>query len=221
MKAPKIDESLRERSVAELIQTRVQIRRIQRVDVRNEQHRKWLGSNHYYQLDGIADIGANRIEVKYGKDYEPITYEKEFPITLVTTEIPGWVLSDPSTLNGSDEQLTQSSTDLDSAASIAWSTKIRLDVMGYAYRIWKFKTPQVSAATDDTGFQQAPMLIAFDWKLAKGPSASEKHSFKKISPMASLVTTLVGLAAIGWFTYRMISRSRKQTFKGLQKHKFK
>lgn len=219
MKATKINENLRKRSVAELIQTRVQIRRIQRVDVRNEQHRKWLGSNHYYQLDGIADIGANRIEVKYGKNYEPITYEKDFPITLVATEIPGWVLSDPSTLNGSEEQLNQNSSDLDSAASIAWSTKIRLDVMGYAYRIWKFKTPQVSAATDDTGFQQAPMLIAFDWKLAKGPSESEKQASRKSSPMASLVTTLVGLAAIGWFTYRMISRSQKNNSKGLQKNK--
>lgn len=220
MKSSKIDEPSKKRSAGESIQARVQVRRIQRIDVGNPQHQQWLGANHYYQLDGIADIGPNRIEVKYGKNYEPITYERDFPITLVASQLPAWILSDPTTLSGT-ENLSQTPSDLDSSSSIAWSTKIRLDVSGFAYRIWKFRTPQVSAATDDTGYQQAPMLMVYDWQLARGPSESDKPRTNKTSPLPSIVTTLIGLAAIGWFAYRISSQSKKTNAKGLQKHRFK
>ena len=197
-----------QRSVGERIDARVQIRRIQRVDVRNAQSQAWLGSNHYYQLDGLADIGPSRIEVKYGKDYEPIAYEREFPITLVATKLPAWLLSDPATLISSSD-LSQETIDLDSASSIAWTTKIRVDVSGYAYRIWRFRTPQVSAVTQDTGYQQAPMLVVDRWNLPEGPLVSGSLEFDRASvpsnswSIGSILTTLLGLLAIAWFAYRM------------------
>jgi hypothetical protein len=197
-----------QRSVGERIDARVQIRRIQRVDVRNAQSQAWLGSNHYFQLDGLADIGPSRIEVKYGKDYEPIAYEREFPITLVATKLPAWLLSDPTTLISSSD-LSQETIDLDSASSIAWTTKIRVDVSGYAYRIWRFRTPQVSAVTQDTGYQQAPMLVVDRWNLPEGPLVSDSFESDRASAssnswsIGSILTTLLGLLAIAWFAYRM------------------
>jgi len=197
-----------QRSVGERIDARVQIRRIQRVDVRNAQSQAWLGSNHYFQLDGLADIGPSRIEVKYGKDYEPIAYEREFPITLVATKLPAWLLSDPTTLISSSD-LSQETIDLDSASSIAWTTKIRVDVSGYAYRIWRFRTPQVSAVTQDTGYQQAPMLVVDRWNLPEGPLVSDSLESDRASvpsnmwSIGSILTTLLGLLAIAWFAYRM------------------
>lgn len=210
MKLAKSDDGTLKRSVGERIEARVQIRRIQRVDLRNAQHQDWLGGNHYYQLDGIADIGPSRIEVKYGKDYEPITYERDFPITLVATKLPTWILADPSTLGASGE-ISQDPTDLDSSSassSIAWSTKIRVDVSGYAYRIWRFRTPQVSAVTQDTGYQQAPMMVVDTWQLARGTGSSDKAAGKTGPSIGSILTTLVGLAAIGWFAYRMNASKR-------------
>ena len=208
MKSTKSLVREQQRSVAERIDARVQIRRIQRVDVRNAQSQAWLGSNHYYQLDGLADIGPSRIEVKYGKDYEPIAYEREFPITLVATKLPAWLLSDPATLVSSSD-LSQETIDLDSASSIAWTTKIRVDVSGYAYRIWRFRTPQVSAVTQDTGYQQAPMLVVDRWNLPEGPlvldtleSARATASSNSWS-IGSILMTLLGLLAIAWFAYRM------------------
>ena len=208
MKSTKSLVREQQRSVAERIDARVQIRRIQRVDVRNAQSQAWLGSNHYYQLDGLADIGPSRIEVKYGKDYEPIAYEREFPITLVATKLPAWLLSDPTTLISSSD-LSQETIDLDSASSIAWTTKIRVDVSGYAYRIWRFRTPQVSAVTQDTGYQQAPMLVVDRWNLPQGPLGSESlESDRATGPsnswsIGSILTTLLGLLAIAWFAYRL------------------
>ena len=208
MKSTKSLGREQQRSVAERIDARVQIRRIQRVDVRNAQSQAWLGSNHYYQLDGLADIGPSRIEVKYGKDYEPIAYEREFPITLVATKLPAWLLSDPTTLISSSD-LSQETIDLDSASSIAWTTKIRVDVSGYAYRIWRFRTPQVSAVTQDTGYQQAPMLVVDRWNLPEGPLVSDSLESDRASvpsnmwSIGSILTTLLGLLAIAWFAYRM------------------
>ena len=208
MKSTKSLVREQQRSVAERIDARVQIRRIQRVDVRNAQSQAWLGSNHYYQLDGLADIGPSRIEVKYGKDYEPIAYEREFPITLVATKLPAWLLSDPATLVSSSD-LSQETIDLDSASSIAWTTKIRVDVSGYAYRIWRFRTPQVSAVTQDTGYQQAPMLVVDRWNLPEGPLVSDSLESDRASvpsnswSIGSILTTLLGLLAIAWFAYRM------------------
>ena len=208
MKSTKSLVREQQRSVAERIDARVQIRRIQRVDVRNAQSQAWLGSNHYFQLDGLADIGPSRIEVKYGKDYEPIAYEREFPITLVATKLPAWLLSDPTTLISSSD-LSQETIDLDSASSIAWTTKIRVDVSGYAYRIWRFRTPQVSAVTQDTGYQQAPMLVVDRWNLPEGPLVSDRLESDRASvpsnswSIGSILTTLLGLLAIAWFAYRM------------------
>ncbi len=208
MKSTKSLVREQQRSVAERIDARVQIRRIQRVDVRNAQSQAWLGSNHYFQLDGLADIGPSRIEVKYGKDYEPIAYEREFPITLVATKLPAWILSDPATLISSSD-LSQETIDLDSASSIAWTTKIRVDVSGYAYRIWRFRTPQVSAVTQDTGYQQAPMLVVDRWNLPEGPLVSDSLQSDRASAssnswsIGSILTTLLGLLAIAWFAYRM------------------
>jgi hypothetical protein len=213
MKSTKSLVREQQRSVAERIDARVQIRRIQRVDVRNAQSQAWLGSNHYYQLDGLADIGPSRIEVKYGKDYEPIAYEREFPITLVATKLPAWLLSDPTTLISSSD-LSQETIDLESASSIAWTTKIRVDVSGYAYRIWRFRTPQVSAVTQDTGYQQAPMLVVDRWNLPQGPLGSESlESDRATGPsnswsIGSTLTTLLGLLAIAWFAYRMSATAK-------------
>ena len=207
-KAAKKDDGLLKRTVGERVRARVQVRRIQRVDVRSPQHQAWLGGNHYYQLDGVADIGPSRIEVKYGKDFEPITYEREFPITLVASQLPSWILADPTTI-GVEGLSLEDPTDLDTSSSIAWSTKIRVDVMGYAYRIWRFRTPQVSAVTQDTGYQQAPMMVVDHWELSKGPSLDDQKIQQPKLSMSSIITTIIGLAAISWFAYRTMSQPQR------------
>jgi hypothetical protein len=109
----------------------------------------------------------------------------------------------------SSSDLSQETIDLDSASSIAWTTKIRVDVSGYAYRIWRFRTPQVSAVTQDTGYQQAPMLVVDRWNLPEGPLVSDRLESDRASvpsnswSIGSILTTLLGLLAIAWFAYRM------------------
>lgn len=235
MKANKQSINDQHRSVGERVQTRFLVRRIQRVEVRNPEHQRWLGTSSYYQLDGLASIGNNRIAVRYGKGIDPITFEKEFPMTLVAANVPAWVFHDP---NPTSPQTNPSITDAlatDPPAtellatelpatdlpdhSIVWYPRIRIDVEGWAYRTWRFRTIEVSAVTEDTGFQQAPMLVVDRWKLAQGPeplsnaientnSLSPKRTSTK-NNLVSILTTLLGLAAIAWFAYRFTNSNKR------------
>lgn len=228
MKANKQSINDQHRSVGERIKARFLVRRIQRIEVRNPEHQRWLGASAYYQLDGLASIGNNRIAVRYGKGVDPITFEKEFPMTLVAANVPAWVFQDPNPtsletstnppLPTEQPSADQNSND-PSTNSIAWYPRIRVDVEGWAYRTWRFRTIEVSAATDDTGFQQAPMLMVDRWQLAQGPEprANGNNSLNpqsSTSParnnnLASILTTILGLAAIAWFAYRFISSSKR------------
>jgi hypothetical protein len=214
------------RSVGERTRARFQVRRIQRIEVRNPEHQRWLGGNAYYQLDGLASIGENRIAVRYGKDFEPISFEKEFPMTLVSATVPTWVFHDPNPSTDTANQKDPSSSDNDNPKAdspnatdplptLVWYPRIRIDVEGWAYRTWRFRTIEVSAATQDTGFQQAPMMIVDQWKLAQGPELTANGSGGTAknpnarNSMSNILLTIAGLTAIAWFAYRFLQRENK------------
>lgn len=192
-----------ERCVGYRVNSSVTVRRVQRIEVTDPKLIAWLGSNAYFQIDGLADIGRNRIEIKYGPDTEPVVFQSEFPVTLVSKHVPEWLLIE--------------SGDADPSGSQVWYPRIRAEVEGWFYRIWKYKTPQISAATDDTQSQQGPMLVVDQIKLATVAPNPELQS-NAIS-WTSVATTLLGLVAIAWFAYRMQLNS--SSHKKLQKHSFR
>ena len=226
MKANKQTISDNHRSVGERTRARFQVRRIQRIEVRNPEHQRWLGGNAYYQLDGLASIGANRVAVRYGKDFEPITFEKEFPMTLVSASVPTWVFHDPDpsmdTSNQQDATTLETGSNgedaqdaADALPTLVWYPRIRIDVEGWAYRTWRFRTIEVSAATQDTGFQQAPMMVVDQWKLAQGPefttngSTDTTRTSNNRNSTSNILLTIAGLTGIAWFAYRFLQREKK------------
>jgi hypothetical protein len=192
-----------ERCVGYRVNASVTVRRVQRIEVTDPKRIAWLGSNAYFQIDGLADIGRNRIEIKYGPETEPVVFQSEFPVTLVAKHVPDWLLID--------------SGDADPTGSQVWYPRIRTETEGWFYRIWKYKTPQISAATDDTQSQQGPMLVVDRIELATiAPSpVAEPNAI----PWTSIATTLLGFAAIAWFAYRMQLNPSSQ--RKLQKHSFR
>jgi hypothetical protein len=192
-----------ERSSGYRVQAIVTLRRVQRIEVTNPELIELLGANAYYQIDGIAEIGRNRIEIRYGPDSEPVVFEKEFPVTLVARTVPDWILVN--------------SGDTDSAGSIAWYPRLRTQVEGWCYRTWRYKTAQVSAATDDKQFQQGPMLVIDRIEMANPNPVTTPN--RRSTHWTSIVTTLLGLAGIGWFAWRY--QRGIVPAKKLQKHKFR
>jgi len=163
----------------------VHVRRVQRIEVNDLAERTWLGSDHYYQLDGFADIGRNRIEIQYGEGIEPVVFEREFPITLVAIEVPDWLLVE--------------SGDADPGASRSWYPRVRVDAQGWFYRMWRFKTTQVSLATDDKQAQQGPLMAVDRWQLA-GPATPTQASTASPAWVAAVTSVIgiLGLLLIAW-----------------------
>ena len=159
-----------------------EIRRIQRVDVRNPDEQEWLGADHYFQLDGFADIGNSRITIRYDESVEPIVFEKEFPVTLVALNVPNSLLVDAGDAIPGEAQ--------------AWYPRSRVSVSGWFYRMWRFKTTQVSEATNDKDAQQGPLLVIdrFD-----APPARQVPGSSNASPQWVAITTMaIGILGGLW-----------------------
>ncbi len=157
----------------------VQVRRVQRVVVDSPEARASLGADHYFQLDGFADIGRARIEINYGEGTSPVVFEREFPITLVANEVPSWLLVD--------------SGDATSSESQAWYPRTRVDVEGWFYRMWRYKTTQVSMETDDSQSQQGPLVVVDSIKLS-GPVTPTNASQ---TPPQWVNAITIGIGALG------------------------
>ena len=159
-----------------------EVRRVQRVDVRNPEEQQWLGADHYYQLDGFADIGNSRITIRYDESVEPIVFEKEFPVTLVALKVPDSLLVDAADAIPGEAQ--------------AWYPRTRVSVSGWFYRMWRFKTTQVSEATNNKEAQQGPLLVIdrFD-----DPPARQVSGASNTSPQWIAITTLaIGIVGGLW-----------------------
>lgn len=159
-----------------------EVRRVQRVDVRNPEEQQWLGADHYYQLDGFADIGNSRITIRYDDSVEPIVFEKEFPVTLVALKVPDSLLIDAGDAIPGEAQ--------------AWYPRTRVSVSGWFYRMWRFKTTQVSEATNNKEAQQGPLLVIdrFD-----DPPARQVPGASNTSPKWVAITTIaIGIVGGLW-----------------------
>jgi len=175
-------------SVGLRTQATVQVRRVQRIEVDDPRWQPILGSTHYFQIDGLADIGRNKIEINYGEGNEPVVFQREFPITLVAATVPSWLLVD--------------SGDADPSSSQSWYPRMRTDVEGWFYRMWKYKTTQVSIATNDTQFQHGPMVVVDRIELGKPLEATNSNP-RATTSWSTMVTTLAGFAIIGWIAWKL------------------
>lgn len=170
-----------------------EVRRVQRVDVRDPIEQEWLGADHYYQLDGFADIGNSRITIRYEESEEPIVFDKEFPVTLVALKVPSDLLVDAG--------------DAITGESQAWYPRTRIWVSGWFYRMWRFKTAQVSQATNDKQAQQGPLLIIDRFDAAP---AREVVGASNASPqMISFVTVSIGILGALWIGYQVLQGLRR------------
>jgi len=169
------------------VQGIAEVRRVQRIDVRNPDEQQWLGADHYYQLDGFADIGNSRITIRYDASVEPIVFEKEFPVTLVALAVPDSLLMDAGDAIPGEAQ--------------AWYPRTRVSVSGWFYRMWRFKTTQVSEATNNKEAQQGPLLVIdrFD-----APPARQVPGASNTSPQwVAIMTIAIGIVGGLWILYQI------------------
>ena len=165
---------------------RMRIVRVSKVPISNPAQAERLGSDSYFQLDVMADIG-NRTYQKAGK--EPIVYHKEYPVTCVAIDLPNWLLD------------SKPISDTDSAAGLGqvWYPRSKATGSGWFYRFWSYKTME---STQSMG--ESPLVVIDSIKLGnemKDESGTASIPFHSGNILNFLIGIL-GVAGLWWFIRR-------------------
>jgi hypothetical protein len=183
-------------SVLGRVAAKVRIIRVTRIDVPEESNRRNLDGNEFYELDGLADIGNQVIQLKSPDGSGDIRFAGRFPMTLVAKSVPDWLL------NNSIDSKSQMSSEQNLQQGV-WYPSVNVDIEGIFYRLWSYSTGQTAKASEKmegTELRQiGPLVAVTEWKsLPTTPPTPQPAR----SLVRELTTALIVAAAIIWFFYR-------------------
>ena len=149
-----------------------------------------LGSDRYYQLDAMADIGNRTYEIKTDKD--PIGYHNEYPVTCVSIDIPNWLMD--------GEQNSES----ESALSIEqiWYPRKKTTASGWFFRFWSYKTLETSQSLGENQKQIGPLVVLDALTLGISTNEENASSNAKAANTITVVIGVLGTIGIWWFVRR-------------------
>jgi len=143
--------------IGKQIAVKGRIARVTRVPIENEEIRRTAGAEFYYELDGFIRLEGRKIEVRppvatataegqaIKQRTETLVYEDEFPMTLVTLQLPEAMQAGAADANGVPHQ--------------SWELQQWIDVRGVFYRTWSYRSEYVSRE-DQRERQMAPLIVA-------------------------------------------------------------
>jgi len=194
-------------SVLGRVATRIRIIRVTRIDVPEEINRQNLDGTEYYELDGLADIGQQVIQLKSPDGSGDIRFAGRFPMTLVAKSVPDWLLN-----NSIESSIDSKSKTIPSQNSQqgVWYPSVNVDIEGIFYRLWSYSTGQTAKASekmDGAELRQiGPLVAVTQWKPLGDSLATDKKNPKgSRSLLREVSIALVIAAAVVWFAYRFQS----------------
>jgi hypothetical protein len=155
----------------EWLSGKARVVRATKLPVEKVREQKWLGGDHYYELDCMADIGNVTLEMP--TENEPIIYHGEYPITILTRDLPDWLqdseLAKGSSKEGGDELQVQ-------------YPRMRVHFSGWFYRFWSYKTQEMTQALGSQHRQIAPLVVTHSLQLGTEMDTEKKRrSFPRTS----------------------------------------
>ncbi len=180
------------RPVMQRVAMNMRIVRVTRIRVDDPDQAAMLGSDRYYQLDAMADIGNRTYEIKTDKD--PIGYHNEYPVTCVSIEIPNWLMD--------GEQKSESESE--SSKEQIWYPRKKTTASGWFFRFWSYKTQEISQSLGENQKQIGPLVVLDSLTLGtttKEENASSNDYSKTINAIA-FVIGVSGTIGIWWFVRR-------------------
>jgi hypothetical protein len=183
-------------SVLGRVAAKVRIIRVTRIDVPEESNRRNLDGTEFYELDGLADIGKQVIQLKSPDGSGDIRFAGRFPMTLVTKHVPDWLL------NNSIDSKSQISSEQNLQHGV-WYPSVNVDIKGVFYRLWSYSTGQTAKASEKmerTELRQiGPLVAVTEWKSLPTSQTAPQPAR---SIVREFTTALVVAAAIVWLFYR-------------------
>ncbi len=119
----------------------VQITRITLTDSRRQEQ---IGSDHYFQIDAVGDLGGVVIKIENAdKSIPPATFQGRYPVSIVTKELPDFLRSQIRNQSG--------------GGAVVASVRQKFGMDGFFYRLWGYESDFM--AQQGGGQQFGPLLI--------------------------------------------------------------
>ena len=169
-----------DRYVGQWIRMRLETVRITRVAVPEPNRRRQIGSDHYYQIDAVGDLGDVQIQVQL-PDGEAAVFTGTYPVSMVSTQLPESLHRRIRQRAGGD-------------ATVAL-IDVPIVVEGFFYRLWSYESGFVPS--DSGAAQFGPLIIAAKLN-ALAPRAADPIGVSLIGWVAAAAAILAILATFVW-----------------------
>ena len=165
---------------------------ITRISVTQPQRQAELGSDHYYQIDAVGDLGkvVVQIERPAGDDGPPATFQNRYPVSVVTRNLPTFLETRIADKEGGDAVISE------------LKTMIQMD--GFFFRLWSYETDFM--AQNGGGNQFSPLLIAAVIRNIE-PDSADPAGVHLIGTVAAFAVIL-GIFGVWVWQRRIDSRDR-------------
>jgi hypothetical protein len=204
-------ESLRQKKrgaskpATERVSMNMRVVRISSIQVVDPVQVTLLGTNRYYQLDAMAEIGDRSYEIKTDKD--PVVYSKEYPVTCVSIAVPSW-LQETDRAQGLETQLGNEA-ETGTRIEQVWYPRRKASASGWFYRFWSYKTQEITQSMG-AGKRQVGPLIVLDSVQRVAVGESDRGSFvNQIANGASAVIGVLGVIGIWWYVRKRTKKRQR------------
>lgn len=189
---PRVDAGKLLREASETIGRRIQLPcqsiRITRVGIENAGLRERLGSDHYWQIDALGDLGNLSIRIESGaQGAEPVVFENRFPVSIVSLRLPAFF--EPLVSAGDGSSVVRSDVALVSR---------QLLIDGFFYRLWAYENDRMGRLGDAR--QIGPLIMASNIVDAE-PPPGDLVGVDRIGYFAAFAAVLM-LVITGTWLYR-------------------
>ena len=164
----------------------VQTIQITRVSVEEPKRREQLGSDHYFQIDAMGDLGNTviRIDPPDGSHGEPARFDGRYPVSLVSKTLPPFLAN----------RLTASSGST-TTQSVVTDVSQMVSVDAFFFRLWSYSTDFMRQ--HGGGDQFGPLLIVANFE-DREPSTADPAGVQRLGWIAAGATGLGVLAIFAW-----------------------
>ena len=175
---------------------RVNTVRVTRVSVTEPIRQEQLGSDHYFQIDSMGNLGevVVQIERPHGETGDPIRFENDYPVSLVVAELPKFLSDRIAEQDGDDAVVSMIS--------------VPIQLHGFFFRLWSYSSDFMDR--QGGGDQFGPLLVVA--RITELPSDQAAAGVEMIGYIAAAAVILGIIAIAIWTrsTERSDERERKK-----------
>jgi hypothetical protein len=168
--------------VARFITLPVEVIQVTRVSVTDVRRMRQLGSDHYFQIDTVGDLGNVVVRIEPASDDtgdDPAIFENRYPVSIVMRELPEFLKKAIRVHEGGD--------------AVVSDVNMRVQVNGFFFRLWSYETDYMKQFGDEKQF--GPLLIAAEMRNLQSDSADPLG----VGVIGSIAAVVIGVSMAGIF----------------------